>query len=122
MAEAELRSIADGGTLRTLPSGLQIIRRRKHEGSESIEALSGENLRRQTDRIRGSKFLSSWTLAGHVDWIEEQLILLGWDRDTGQAAQTVELDEGVGYSNGKRTRKIRIELSSGCIHAYPVED
>ena len=66
MAEIDYRTVPDGGVLRRLGSGLQIIRRVKHEWYKGLDALKGEALRRETDKIRGSKFLSDWTLSQYV--------------------------------------------------------
>ncbi|HEY8749441.1 MAG TPA: hypothetical protein VIM11_15760 [Tepidisphaeraceae bacterium] len=121
MAEDEYRKIADGQVLKKLGSGLEIVRRKKHEWTPELGSLSGEPLRRITDKIHGSKFLPQWNLVFYVQWIEEQLTLLGWDRHTGPGSHTIDLADPVGYSNGKAVRRITIVLSSRVVHAYPVE-
>jgi hypothetical protein len=122
MAEADYRKIADGGELKRLVSGLQIIRRRKHEWLASLQTASPEELRLQTNKIRGSKFLAAWTLTRYVEWIEAEVAAIEWDFATAAAEHTVRFAETVGYSKGKPVTRIRIVLSSRCIHAYPVED
>jgi hypothetical protein len=92
MAEINYRSIPNGGILKTLESGLQIIRRTKHEWLPSLQFATPAELHRFTDKIRGSKFTAIWTLPRYVQW------------------------------KGKPVNRIKIELSSRCIHAYPVED
>jgi hypothetical protein len=39
----------------------------------------------------------------------------------GYQTVTIELGERIGFSAGKEVSKIKIEMSSGFIHAYPIE-
>ena len=57
-----------------------------------------------------------------MEWLEAQLEDLRWDAQTTAEAHVVELSEPVGYSQGELVTKIKIELSSSCVHAYPVKD
>ena len=122
MAEHDYRSVPDGGVLKTLASGLQIIRRKKHEWLAYLQHATPAELKRLTDKIRGSKFVASWTLNRYVEWIETQVTELGWDAQTSAEIHTVAFDQTIGYSRGKPVDRIRIELSSRCLHAYPVEE
>ena len=122
MTEDPLRIVPDGGVLLQLPSGLQIIRRIKHEWTPMVDALKGEALERFTGRVRGSKFFRQWTLAAYVDWLARMVDALDWNGQSPASEHTEDLGQPVGFSKGKPVTKIRIELSSRCVHAYPVED
>lgn len=119
-AETELRRVKDGEVLLSLPNGLFFARREKHECKPSFDRLKGDKLVRATDRVRGSKFVATWTLSVYVTWLRQQVALLGWDRDTAAGTHDVETGQVVGISTGKAARIIRVEISSGCVHAYPV--
>lgn len=120
MSDAALRRVKDGDVLFTLPNGLFFSRREKHEWKPFLAGLTGEELIRATDRRRGSKFTSAWTLSRYVTWLAAQVESLGWDRDTAPGEHVVEFSEITGVSSGQMVRKILIEISSGCVHAYPV--
>jgi len=68
MAEPEYRAVPDAGLLRRLDSGLEVVRRQKHEWRSNLEGMDAEEFRRNTDKIRGSKFLRTWTLEEYVRW------------------------------------------------------
>jgi hypothetical protein len=93
MAEAEYRTTADGGTLKTLASGLQIIRRQKHEWLPALQSSTPEELRRQTDKIRGSKFVATWTFTRFFEWIETEVDALSWNAATGASEHTSQFEE-----------------------------
>ena len=122
MTRKDLAGIPDGGTLQVLKSGLEVVRRTKHEPVDFAK-LSRAELERRTDKRDGSKFLADWNLDRLVDWIENAAGELGW------VAQPFEPDKHdfrfevpVGYFRGKKVHTIRIVKDGRCIHAYPVED
>ena len=120
--ESRYRRVCEGGTLERLSDGLLIVRRRKHEWTPDLDGLAGSKLKAATDPIRGSKFLRSWTLVRYVAWVKEQAETLGWTRASSPCEHTIELDFPVGYSRGREVTRVRIELSSCCIHGYPVQE
>ena len=122
MAEADDSAVPDGGVLDRLDSGLSIVRRRKHEWSPRLDQLEGNALTDYTSKVRGSKFAREWTLERQVQWVREQLQMLGWDAQTPAQDHTVDVETPIGYSMGRGVTKIRIDLSSRCVHAYPVEN
>src|SRR5438270_7352121 len=110
MTQDPFRSVPDGGILIQLPSGVQIIRRMKHEWTPLVDTLKGEDLARHTDRVRGSKFLRNWTLAAYVQWVTQTVDELGWNQDTPASEHTEDLGQAIGFSNAKAMTKIRVEL------------
>src|SRR5438876_8789180 len=81
MGKIELNRVADGGVLKTLPSGLQIIRRKKHEWWEGLNGLPAKKLKLRTGKVWGSKFLQFWTLESLVERIETEVSAAGWTID-----------------------------------------
>ena len=77
MNREDLAGVPDGETLRRLPSGLEIVRRRKHEPVD-FEGRSRNDQARLTDKRFGSKFLQEWNLAWVTDWIADQIVSLEW--------------------------------------------
>src|SRR5665213_2096625 len=63
MDEANFANAPDGGALRTLPGGLVIVRRKKHEWIESVHKMRHEKLRVFTDKVFGRKFVRAWGLS-----------------------------------------------------------
>ncbi len=123
MAKIDLNRVPDGGVLRTVDSGLQIIRRKKHEWHESLSKLNPKKLKERTGKVWGSKFLAFWTLESFVDQIEAEVILAGW---TPAAQLPNPLDviatHEIGLANGCKVHTIRIVCDGRYIHAYPIED
>lgn len=121
MPQSELSRIPDGGVLRTLPSGLQIVRRRKHEWFSGLVSMDAATLRDRTGKKWGSKFASQWTLEVLTGWIEARVNEANWTID----AQNPEpLDTpfpaAIGLANGVPVRTIRIVCDGRYIHAYPI--
>ncbi len=121
-SEANYRKVSEGGVLKKLENGLMIPRRRKHEWLGRLDSMTSRELQSWTDPIQGSKFLQCWTLSKYVSWLELKLAELKWDSDTVASEAIIEAKESIGYSKGKLVRKIRIVLSSKCVHAFPVEN
>jgi hypothetical protein len=118
--ESSPHSRRDGETIRRLPSGLEIVRRRKHEAID-FSSLSTADLKRLTGKTYGSKFSASWSLERVVELIAERVAADGWSTDTGPARVVVEMNDTVGYSNGKAVAAICIVSDGRYVHAYPVE-
>jgi hypothetical protein len=117
-----LRTVADGEVLFLTRNGLRLIRRRKHEWTDSLQRLDPSGLARATDKVRGSKFGPAWTLDAYVRWLIAQVDSLGWDEQTAAGSVLLELDGEVGWSNGRPVRRVRIVISSRSVHAYPVQE
>ncbi|HEX4125312.1 MAG TPA: hypothetical protein VHY37_11345 [Tepidisphaeraceae bacterium] len=101
MTEADLYQISDGGTLRTLDGGLEIIRREKHEWKPSLDRMAPQKLAKRTGKIWGSKFYSAWTLPVLVNWIESVVAAEGWQLHPGHASDTERLlDREIGLVAG----------------------
>jgi hypothetical protein len=69
MAKSESIFIPDGGVLLIAKSGLEIIRRRKHEWSADLSKLPPDKLAKMTNKVWGSKFLPAWTPHDLGAWI-----------------------------------------------------
>ncbi|HZL33690.1 MAG TPA: hypothetical protein VFC78_00185 [Tepidisphaeraceae bacterium] len=123
MDEANFANAPDGGALRTLPGGLVIVRRKKHEWIESVHKMRHEKLRVFTDKVFGSKFVRAWDLARVTNWIEEQALAVNWTRELQEPKSiVVRLPEIVGVADGERVHTIRMVCDVRYLHAYPVED
>jgi len=120
MAREDLTASPDGATLRHLASGLEIVRRRKHEPVD-LSGLTRDQLRQNTDKRAGSKFTSDWSLEKLVVWVGEQVERLGWAPGTARSSD-ITLDSPVGHFVGKESRTIRIISDGRYVHAFPVED
>ena len=120
MSNEHLHSRADGETLRKLPSGVEIVRRRKHEPIDA-SSLSRTKLEKVTRKEPGSKFVKAWNLQRVVDFTARQVELEGWTKGTESANVVVCMKEIVGIAEGKRVRAIKIVCYNGYVHAYPVE-
>jgi len=64
--EGLLRAVPDGCVLYTLPNGIKIVRRKKHEPIDAAN-LSRQDLERLTGKENGAKFLPGTTLARIVE-------------------------------------------------------
>jgi len=103
MAKGDLNRVPDGGVLRTLENGLHIVRRKKHEWSDSLKKLNPKKLKERTGKVWGSKFLDFWTLDSLVDRIEAAAILAGWTIDEQQPNPLDVVEEReIGVVNGKK--------------------
>lgn len=121
MVREDLAGLPDGSTLRTTDAGLEIVRRKKHEPID-LQGFGKKELKDQTDRKNGSKFLANWTLEVLVNWIDDELEVLKWSEKDQDCCFDDKLTEVVGISNGKEVHTIRIVKSGRWVHAYPVED
>jgi hypothetical protein len=118
MARDDLGGIPDGGTLRRLASGLEIVRRRKHEPID-LDSIAQRERERLTDKRFGSKFLADWNLVQLTDWITEEVESRGWAMGASQLAD-VHFDDPVGVVSGEPGLTIRIISDGRYVHAFPV--
>lgn len=107
--------------IRKLPSGLEIVRRQKHEYKD-LSAYSPEQQARLTNKEFGSKFTADWDAERIADFIEEQLALLGWNLETNKAETVVRTTMITGISFGRPVRAIKIRLYGRYVHAFPVKE
>ena len=69
--DADLRAVRDGEVLHELPSGIRIIRRRKHEPVPDLLDLPRDEQVRKTNKVNGSKFLPGTSLRRIVEMTAE---------------------------------------------------
>lgn len=120
--EVQLRDTREGETVRTLKSGIEIVRRKKHE-SIDFGGLKPEKIKVRTGRRCGSKFHSSWDLERIVNWTEEQCEQLGWTADNPRDDKAfITETTTVGVVEGRDVCTICIVKCGRAVHAYPVED
>lgn len=120
MTREDLAGVPDAGILKKLESGLEIIRRRKHEPIE-LSKLTRDDLIRLTGKRFGSKFLPDWTIVRLTAWTAEVVESHGWKTGAMQQLEVV-LPESVGIVNGERVSTIRIICDGRHVHAFPIED
>jgi hypothetical protein len=120
MARDDPAGVRDGETLRRLSSGLEIVRRRKHEPID-FEGLTRNERLRLTDKRFGSKFLPDWGIVRLTDWIADEIDTRKWTARTPLSVD-VGLDRPVGIASGEETSTIRIMSDGRYVHAFPVED
>jgi hypothetical protein len=123
MSQADLHLVPDGETLRKLASGLEIVRRKKHEWRDSLDNLIPRKLEIQTNKIFGSKFSRDWKLPTLVDWIESVVVQEGWNLNPGTAmAAERQLERTIGLADGKPTHRIKVVCDGRYVHAYPIKE
>jgi hypothetical protein len=121
MGEADLYAIPDGDTLRTLDSGLEIVRREKHEWRPSLAKLPLEKLIKRTGKVWGSKFYVEWTLPALADWIEKVVVEEAWLLQPGHPSEADRLlDRNIGLVAGIPTRRMKVVCDGRYVHAYPI--
>jgi hypothetical protein len=121
MGDADLYLIRDGETLRTLKSGLEIVRREKHEWRPLLDKLPPEKLVKRTGKVWGSKFYADWTLPALTNWIESVVLEETWILQPGHAFETDRfLNRNIGLVAGVPTRKIKVVCDGRYVHAYPI--
>jgi hypothetical protein len=104
-----------------LPNGLAIVRWWRHEPIKNITDLPRNELTRLTSKKRGSKFNESWGLERVVEFVAAKVPELAW-RMYEDNAETIVMNETVGWANGKEVHAIRIVSDGRYVHAYPVEE
>lgn len=123
MSDPDLYSVRDGGTLRKLDTGLEIVRRQKHEWQSSLDGLPRNKLVERTGKIWGSKFYSEWTLPVLAAWIAGVVQEEGWTLRPGQPIEVDRLvNRNIGLVASEPTPRIRVVCDGRYIHAYPVAE
>jgi hypothetical protein len=120
--EAQLRAVPDGGVLYTLPNGIAIVRRRKHEG-QALSGLSRSAIERQTNEINGAKFLPEINLRRIVEITVEVLLENGAELGSNTSYNRV-YQTPVGISRGRPVRGLWVVRSQNgrLAHGYPVDE
>ena len=118
MSPIDLYAVPDGQTLVTLATGIEIVRRRKHEPI-SLAGLDTEQLASRTGKKSGSKFLPDTTLAHIVRYTEE---ILTENRAvlhiSGTYAKTFAHE--VGLAGGVYVRTMQVLFDGRYAHGFPV--
>ena len=122
--ESTLRAVSDGETLITLPNGIEIVRRRKHEPMVGMERLTKRALAAKTDKDWGSKFLPGTSLPDIIRMTTEALEECGAklgdkDRSCGKV-----FDCPIGISDGELVRGLLVHRSRNgrYAHGFPVDE
>ena len=121
--EADLRAVPDAGVLHELPSGISIVRRRKHEAIPGLLDLPREDQARKTDKVNGSKFLPGVTLRRIVEMTAE--VLAENDVQPGRKGPYNKVfPEPIGISKGRPVRGLRVLLclNGTLAHGVPVDE
>jgi len=119
--ERKLARVPDGGVLYTMASGINILRRKKHEPLDSD--MTPEEIARRTDKKNGAKFLPGTTLSRIVEMtceiLEENEAALG-----SSLGYTKVYGEPVGISRGQYVRAVKVRRSTNgaYAHAYPEDE
>ena len=117
-----LLAVPVGCVLYTLPNGIKIVRRKKHEPIDTAN-LSKQDLERQTGKENGAKFLPGTTLARIVEMTAEIL-----QKNQAQVGKNTEYnivyEKPIGISRGRLVRRLRVVRSQeGKIaHGFPEEE
>ena len=119
---AILRATPDGCTLVTLPSGIEIIRRKKHEPI-MLEGLSAAEIAKRTDKRNGAKFLPGTTLRQIVE-MTAQVLEQNQARPDSNTSYVGRLPQPIGLCCGHPTSCIRVLRSNRgrLAHGHPVEE
>jgi hypothetical protein len=122
-SNADLRAVPEGGVLFTLPNGIRILRRRKHEPVTNLLGLSRAALTRLTGKMNGSKFLPGTTLDRIVEMTTE-VLLENQAAPGSNTSYNKVFAEPIGISAGRLVRALRIQRSwNGTVaHGYPVNE
>lgn len=118
--DKELRRTPDAGALYTLPNGIQVQRRVKHELPAADIADMSEN---RTGKEEGSKFNQGTSLKRIVEMTVE--ILLENHAQIGSNGKYHKVYEDfVGISRGKKVKAVRVLTSNKgkYAHGFPVDE
>ena len=118
MSSTDLYAVPDGQTLVTLATGIEIVRRRKHEPI-SIAGLDTEQLTSRTGKKSGSKFLPGTTLADIVKYTKE---ILPENRAVlhTSGTYTKTFAGNVGIVGGVHVRTMQVLFDGRYAHGFPV--
>jgi len=120
--EAKLRTVPDGECLYSMPNGIEIVRRRKHEPID-LSRSSPEEVERRTGKIMGSKFLLGTTLKRIVEMTVDVLSENGAQIGDNTEYNTV-YERTIGISRGKPVRGFRVlRCCNGKLaHGFPEDE
>ena len=118
MSTKDLYAVPDGQTLIILATGIEVIRRRKHEPIR-IDGLDQKQLASRTGKKSGSKFLPGTTLEHIVRYTEA---ILSENHATLNTSDkyTKTFTDDVGIMNGVRVKTITVFFDGRYAHAFPV--
>jgi hypothetical protein len=118
VSSQDLYAVPDGRTLVILATGIEVVRRRKHEPI-NIDGLDQKQLESRTAKKNGSKFLPATTLEQIVSYTEEILTENKAVLNTsGTYIKTFAND--VGIAGGIRVRTITVLFDGRYAHSFPV--
>ena len=118
MSIKDFYAIPDGQTLVTLATGIEIVRRRKHEPI-GINGLDQQQLEFRTGKKSGSKFLPGTTLERIVSYTETILNENNTAFNTsGMYTKTFAVE--VGIAGGVQVKTIKVLCDGRYAHAFPV--
>ena len=118
MSSQDLYAVPDGRTLVILATGIEVVRRRKHEPI-SIDGLDQKQLESRTAKKNGSKFLPATTLEQMVSYTEEILTENKAVLNTS-GTYTKTFADDVGIAGGIRVRTITVLFDGRYAHSFPV--
>ena len=118
MSPQDLYAVSDGQTLVTRATGIEIMRRRKHEPI-SITGLDAAQLASRTGKKSGSKFLPGTTLAHIVRYTEEILTENNAVLHTS-GTYTKTFADHIGIASGAYVRTIQVLFDGRYAHGFPV--
>ncbi len=118
MSPTDLYAVPDGQTLQTLATGIEIVRRRKHEPIR-LDGLDREQLVSLTDKKSGAKFLPGTTLEDIVRYTETILHDNNATLNTS-GTYTRTFVGYVGIAGGIRVRTLTVLFDGRYAHAFPV--
>jgi hypothetical protein len=118
MSTKDLYAVPDGQTLVKLATGIEVVRRRKHEPIQ-IDGLDEKQLESLTGKKSGSKFLPGTTLEQIVEYTEEILSENSAALGTSGAYTKMYADY-VGIVDGERVKTIKVLFDGRYAHAFPV--
>jgi hypothetical protein len=123
MPDPKSNFVSDGGVLLVAASGLEIVRRQKHEWFAGLSKLPPDRLAKMTNRVWGSKFLESWQSQKVAEWIAGQITAAGWTKER-QAPHRLDIimPDVIGLADGRPVHTIRIVSDGRYVHAYPIKD
>ena len=118
MSTNDLYAVPDGQTLVVLATGVEIVRRRKHEPI-NLDGLDQQQLAARTAKKSGSKFLPGTRLEQIVRYTEAILTENNAVLNTS-GIYTKTFADHVGVASGVRVRTIAVLFDGRYAHAFPV--
>ncbi len=114
----DLYAVPDGQTLVTLATGIEIVRRRKHEPIR-INSLDRQQLESRTGKKSGSKFLPGTTLE-HIVGDTEAILTENDAALNTSGTYTKTFTDDVGLVGGVRVKTLQVLCNGRYAHAFPV--